>query len=71
MLTVAEAQQRTELFPTGQMLPALQTVEYEPPSFETEPREVHLSDAARAQVQIRLRGARMQPISSTAFAMNY
>jgi hypothetical protein len=58
MLTVAEAQHRTELFLTGQMLPALQAVEYELPSFETEPREVHLRDAARAQVQIRhMRGA--------------
>ena len=47
MLTIAEAQQRTELFLTGQMLQALQAVEYELPSFETEPREVQLSDAVR------------------------
>ena len=58
MLTVAEAQQRTELFLTGQMIEALRAVEYELPSFDAEPREVHLSDAARSQVQIRhVRGA--------------
>ena len=58
MLTIAEAQQRTELFLTGQMIEALQSVEYELPSFETEPREVQLSDAARSRVQIRhVRGA--------------
>ena len=53
MLTITEAQQRTELFLTGQMIEALQAVEYELPSFETEPREVQLSDAARSRVQIR------------------
>ena len=58
MLTIAETQQRTELFLTGQMIEALQSVEYELPSFETEPREVRLSDATRSQVQIRhVRGA--------------
>jgi hypothetical protein len=58
MLTIAEAQQRSELFLTGQMIEALQAVEYELPSFETEPREVRLSDAARSRVQIRhVRGA--------------
>jgi hypothetical protein len=58
MLTIAEAQQRTELFLTGQMIEALQAVEYELPSFETEPREVRLSDATRSRVQIRhVRGA--------------
>jgi hypothetical protein len=58
MLTIAEAQQRTELFLTGQMIEALQAVEYELPSFETETREVQLSDAARSRVQIRhVRGA--------------
>jgi hypothetical protein len=58
MLTIAEAQQRTELFLTGQMTEALQAVEYELPSFETETREVQLSDAARSRVQIRhVRGA--------------
>jgi hypothetical protein len=58
MLTIAEAQQRTELFLTEQMIEALQAVEYELPSFDTEPREVRLSDAARSQVQIRhVRGA--------------
>jgi hypothetical protein len=53
MLTIAKAQQRTERFLTGQMIEALQAVEYELPSFDTEPREVHLSDAARSRVQIR------------------
>ena len=53
MLTIAETQQRSERFLTGQMVEALQAVEYELPSFETEPREVHLSDAARSRVQIR------------------
>ena len=32
MLTIAEAQKRTEQFLTGQVLEALQTVEYELPS---------------------------------------
>jgi hypothetical protein len=58
MLTIAEAQQRTELFLTGQMIEALQAVEYELPSFETETREVQLGDVARSRVQIRhVRGA--------------
>lgn len=58
MLTIAEAQQRTEDFLTGQMLEALQAVEYELPSFDAEPREVSLRTAARASVQIRhVRGA--------------
>ena len=58
MLTIAEAQQRTELFLTEQMTEALQAVEYELPSFETEAREVWLADAARSRVQIRhVRGA--------------
>jgi hypothetical protein len=40
------------------MLEALQAVEYELPSFDTEPREVQLVDAARSRVQIRhVRGA--------------
>ena len=38
MLTIAEAQKRTEQFLTGQMLEALRTVEYELPSFDAEPR---------------------------------
>jgi hypothetical protein len=58
LLTIAEAQQRTELFLSGQMIEALRAVEYELPSFETEPRVVELSDAARSRVQIRhVRGA--------------
>jgi hypothetical protein len=55
---IAEAQKRTELFLTGQMLEALRAVEYELPSFDAEPREVQLSEVARAGVEIRhVRGA--------------
>src|ERR1700739_482869 len=58
MLTIAEAQQRTELFLPGQMIEALEAVEYELPSFETETGEVQLGDVARSRVQIRhVRGA--------------
>ena len=58
MLTIAEAQRRTEEFLTGQMLEALRAVEYEMPSFDTEPVEVELADAARSRVEIRhVRGA--------------
>ena len=58
MLTVAEAQQRTEFFLTAQMIEALRAVEYELPSFDGEPREVQLADAARSRVQVRhVRGA--------------
>jgi len=58
MLTIIEAQQRTELFLTVQMLEALQAIEYELPSFDTEPREVRLVDIARSRVEIRhVRGA--------------
>jgi hypothetical protein len=58
MLTIAEAQKRTELFVTGQMLEALRSVEYELPSFDTEPVDVALADVARSRVEIRhVRGA--------------
>jgi hypothetical protein len=58
MLTIAEAQTRTEQFLTGQMLQALRTVEYELPSFDAEPRDLDLAAAARSQVAIRhVRGA--------------
>ena len=58
MLTIAQAQRRTEDFLTGQMLEALRAVEYELPSFDTEPREMSLSVAARGCVVIRhVRGA--------------
>src|SRR5947208_6584832 len=58
MLTIAEAQRRTEDFLTGQMLDALRAVEYELPSFDTEPREMALAAASRARVAIRhVRGA--------------
>jgi hypothetical protein len=58
MLTIAEAQRRTEDFLTVQMLEALRAVEYELPSFDTEPDEPSLSAAARGRVAIRhVRGA--------------
>ena len=58
MLTITEAQKRTEQFLTGQMLEALRAVEYELPSFDTEPIEVALADVARSRVEIRhVRGA--------------
>ncbi|MBV8091419.1 MAG: hypothetical protein JO139_17955 [Alphaproteobacteria bacterium] len=58
MLTIAEAQRRTEEFLTCQMLEALRAVEYESPSFDTEPRDIDLAAAARSRVEIRhVRGA--------------
>jgi hypothetical protein len=58
MLTIAEAQRRTEDFLTVQMLEALRAVEYELPSFDTEPHEPSLNAAARGRVAIRhVRGA--------------
>src|SRR5947209_3204246 len=58
MLTIADAQRRTEDFLTGQMLEALRAVEYALPSFDTEPREIELCAAARGRVEIRhVRGA--------------
>ena len=49
MLTIAEAQKRTEQFLTGQMLEALRAVEYELPSFDPEPVEVELANVARSK----------------------
>jgi hypothetical protein len=58
MLTIAEAQRRTEDFLTEQMLAALRTVEYKLPSFDTEPVDVELTDVVRSCVEIRhVRGA--------------
>jgi hypothetical protein len=58
MLTISEAQQRTQRFLTLQMFEALQAVEYELPSFDTEPREVLLAEPCARGVQIRhVRGA--------------
>ena len=58
MLTIAEAQRRTEEFLTGQMLQALRAVEYRLPSFDAEPDPLDLTAAARATVEIRhVRGA--------------
>src|SRR5256886_10583653 len=53
MLTIEEAQRRTEDFLTGQMLEALRAVEYGLPSFDTEPHETSLCAAARGRVAIR------------------
>jgi hypothetical protein len=53
MLTIGEAQRRTEQFLIGQMLEALHAVEYELPSFDTEPVDVELADVARSRVEIR------------------
>ena len=58
MLTIAEAQRRTEHFLTRQMLDALRAVEYALPSFDIEPVETTLAEAARGRVEIRhVRGA--------------
>ncbi len=58
MLTISEAQRRTELFLIGQMLEALRAVEYELPSFDTQLHDVDLAEVARARVEIRhVRGA--------------
>jgi hypothetical protein len=58
MLTIVEAQQRTEVFLTSQMLEALRAVEYELPNFDNEPRDVDLAAVARSRVEIRhVRGA--------------
>jgi hypothetical protein len=54
------------------MIEALQAVEYELPSFDAEPREVQLVDAARSRVQVRLCVALpMLPTSSTALTKSY
>jgi hypothetical protein len=58
LLTIIDAQKRTEIFLAEQMLAALRTVEYQQPSFEAEPTETTLAEAARAQVDVRhLHGA--------------
>ena len=53
MLTIAEAQRRTEDFLTGQMLEALRAVEYTLPSFDTEPREITLCASSWARKRYR------------------
>jgi hypothetical protein len=53
MLTITDAQQRTEEFLTRQMLQALRAVEYQLPSFDSEPHPLDLAAAARATVEIR------------------
>ena len=58
MLTISEAQRRTEFFLTGQMLEALRAVEYELPSFDAQSHDEDLAGVARARVEIRhVRGA--------------
>ena len=57
MLTISEAQRRTELFLTGQILDALRAVEYELPSFDTELHDVDLAEVARASRVRHVRGA--------------
>jgi hypothetical protein len=58
MLTISEAQRRTELFLTGQMVEALRAVEYELPSFDTELHDVDLTAVVLARIEIRhVRGA--------------
>src|SRR6516164_1207289 len=69
MLTFTEVQERTEQFLTVQMLEALQAVEYELASFDTESREVQLVDATRSRVQIRhVRGASDATYLVTSFS---
>jgi hypothetical protein len=58
LLTIVDAQKRTEAFLAGQMLAALRTVEYELPIFDVEPTEIELTHAACARVDVRhVRGA--------------
>ena len=66
MLTIAEAQRRTELFLTVQMLEALRAVEYELPSFDTEPVDVDLGRVSRARASRSATCAALltRPISS-------
>jgi hypothetical protein len=53
MVTIVEAQHRTEDFLTIQMVEALRTVEYQVPSFDSEPHPLDLAAAARSAVDIR------------------
>jgi hypothetical protein len=58
VLTIDEALKRTEVFLVSQMLEGLRSVEYDLPSFDEEPHDLELSDAARSRVEIRhVRGA--------------
>ena len=58
LLTISEAQRRTELFLTGQMLEALRAVEYGLPALIPSCTDVDLAEIARARVEIRhVRGA--------------
>jgi hypothetical protein len=58
MLSIAEAQRRTEEFLTEQMLEALGKVEYELPSFDQQRTDISIADATRGSVDIRhVRGA--------------
>ena len=69
MLTISEAQRRTELFLTGQMLEALRAVEYELLSFDTQLHDVGLAADGRARVEIcHCAALPMPPTSSTPSA---
>jgi hypothetical protein len=70
MLTISEAQRRTELFLTGQMLEAFRAVEYELPSFDTELHDVDLGDVARARVETAMRAALLTPPTSSTPSTN-
>ena len=52
-MTVAEAQRRVEAFLTGQMVEALQAIEYRLPPFDGDPGVASLADAALGKVAIR------------------
>jgi hypothetical protein len=68
MLTISEAQRRTELFLTGQMLEAPRAVEYELPSFDTRLHDVDLAEVVCVRVEIRhVRGASDGTYLITAF----
>ena len=66
MLTIGEAQLRTELFLTDQMLEALHAVEYELPSFDTQLHDV--VGGTRASRSAMCAALPMPPTSSTPSA---
>jgi hypothetical protein len=52
-MTVAEAQRQVEAFLTGQMVEALQAIEYRLPPFDGDPGVASLADAVLGKVAIR------------------
>jgi hypothetical protein len=69
MLTISEAQRRTELFLTGQMLEALRAVEYELPSFDTQLHDEVLAEVpARGSRSAMCEALLTPPTSSTPSA---